>query len=96
MSLKITDKDGKEYKLVLGKFDKFFTEVGKNVIFKRAGLNWCNQLEGVSLEQYVTVLHSLVENCNLKHEVIRDRTVVGIRDTALTARSQIDVTVTIV
>ena len=77
MSLKITGKDGKEYKLVLGKFDKFFTAVGKNVIFERAGFNWCNQLEVVSSEQYVTVLHSLVENCNLKHEVIRNRTVVG-------------------
>ena len=45
MSLKITDKDGKEYKLVLGKFDKFFTEVGKNVKFERAGFNSRNRLE---------------------------------------------------
>ena len=72
---KITDKDGKEYKLVLGKFNKFFTEVRKNVIFERAGFNWRNELEGVSSEQQ-TVLHSLVENYNygnLKHKAIHDK-----------------------
>ena len=41
----------------------------------------------------MTVLHSLAENCsygNLKIEMIRDRIVVGIRDTALSERLQLD------
>ena len=92
LSSKTTDKDRTEYKLVLGKFDEFF-KVRKNVIFERARFNRRNQLEGESSEQYVTVLHSLAENCsygNLKHEMIRDRIVVGIRDTALSERLQLD------
>eukprot|EP00731_Ephydatia_muelleri_P037371 Em0452g6a len=85
-------KDRKEYKLVLGKFDEFF-KVRKYVIFNRARFSRRNQLEGESSEQYVTVLHSLAENCNngnLKHEMIRNRIVVGIRDSALSERLQLD------
>ena len=51
------------------------------------------ELEGESSKQYVTVLHSLAENCNygnLKHEMIRDRIVVGIRDTSLSERLKLD------
>lgn len=97
LSSKTPDTDRKEYKLVLGKFDEFF-KVRKNVIFETARFNWCNQLEGESSEQYVTVLHSLAENSNygnLKHEMIRDRIVVGIRDTALSDHLQLDPELTI-
>ena len=92
LSSNTTDKDRKEYKLVLGKFDEFF-KVRKYVIFNRARFSRRNQLEGESSEQYVTVLHSLAENCNngnLKHEMIRNRIVVGIRDSALSERLQLD------
>ena len=43
------------------------------------------------MEQYITVLHRLADTCgygDLKNEMIRDRLVVGIRDTAIDAGTQ--------
>ena len=84
MSSKITDKDGKEYKLVLGKFDKFFTEVGKNVIFERAGFNWRNQIEAICD-------HSAQSGRKLQFETRGDlrQNCCGDSDTALTVQSRI-------
>ena len=51
------------------------------------------QLDGESADEYITVLHSLAEDCEygtLKAELIRDRLVVGIRDTALSQKLQLD------
>ena len=65
----------------------------KNVIFERARFNRRNQSEGEPAEQYITVLYNLAENCKyggLKNEMIRDRLVVGIRDSALSERLQLD------
>ena len=87
-----TEEEKKSYDSVLGKFDSFF-KVRKNVIFERARFNRRNQLNGESAEQYIMELYTLLENCDfneMKGEMIRDRLVVGIKDSALSERLQLD------
>ena len=82
MSTNATEEEQKDYDLVIGKFDSFF-KVRRNVIFERARFNRKNQQPGESSEQYIMALYSLAANCNygeLEAEMIRDRLVVGIRD----------------
>ena len=82
-STNITKEDRDKYAIIIAKFDAFF-QVRKNVIFERAKFNRRNQKEGESAEQYITALYSLVETYEygtLKVEMLRDRIVVGIRDT---------------
>ena len=85
------------YDAVMLKFDSFF-KIRKNVIFERARFNRRKQLEGESAEQYITHLYQLAENCDygeLKSEMIRDRLVVGIKDSALSENLQIDADLTL-
>ena len=91
-STNITSDERKVYSKVIEKLDAFF-KVRKNVIFKRARFNWHNQLDGESAEQYIMELYKLAEDCeygDMKAEMICDRLVVGIRDTALSEQLQID------
>ena len=84
-STNISEENRKKYVDVLGKFDSHF-KVHKNVIFDHARFNARVQVEGESIEQYITSLYNLVEHCEyspLKEEMIRDRLVVGIHNTAL-------------
>ena len=77
---------------VMKKFDEFF-QFGRNVIFERARFNRRNQLEGKSLEQYISELYCLVDNCNcgnLKYKMLRDWLVVGIRHQILSKKLQLD------
>ena len=76
------------------KRDDFF-KVRRNIIFERARFNRRSQLDGETVDQYIvhTSVHNLAENCDygmLKSEHIRDRLVVGIRDSALSQRLQLD------
>ena len=96
-STNITDADKERYQPVIQKFDEFF-QVRRNVIFERARFNRRNQLDGESIEEYLTALYSLVENCDygaLRDQLLRDRIVVGIRDTSLSERLQLDPTLTL-
>ena len=91
-STKISTKDRQKYASVVGKFDDYF-KVCRNVILERARFNRRNQLPGESAEQYITTLYSLVSTCEyggLTDQLLRDRLVVGIRDTALSERLQMD------
>ena len=68
------------------------------MIFEWARFNCRNQLEGETAEQFIAVLYNLAETCNygeLKGEMIRDRLVVGIRDSALSERLLLDATLTL-
>ena len=70
----------------------------KNVIFERARFNRRSQLEGESVEEYLTALYSLVEACeygNLSDDLLRDRIVVGIQDVSLSERMELDATLTL-
>ena len=91
-STNMSEDDRKSYATVLTKFDAFF-QVRRNTIFERARFNRHSQSEGESVEQFITSLYSLAENCDfaaMKEEMIRDRIVVGIRDSSLSERMQID------
>ena len=92
-----TEGDRKDYESVRNTFDTFFN-VRRNVIFERARFNRRSQQPGESSEQYILALYSLAANCNygeLEGEMIRDRLVVGIRDSALSERLQLDAGLTL-
>ena len=96
-STNITTEDRRSYNAVIAKYDEYF-QVRRNVIFERARFNRRCQREGESAEEYITVLYSYVETCaygNLKEEMLRDRLVVGIKDTALSERLQLDAHLTL-
>ena len=91
-STNISDEDRKSYTSVLGKFDGFF-KIRKNVIIERAKFNKRSQLPDEPAEQFIASLYNLASDCNfrdLKNELICDRIVVGIRDTSLSKRLQMD------
>eukprot|EP00731_Ephydatia_muelleri_P004849 Em0002g1025a len=88
----ISEEEREGYKKVLDTLDKFF-KVRKNVIFERARFNQRAQTDGETAEEYITALHNLVQDCEygeLKDEMLRDRLVVGIKDTALSQKLQLD------
>ena len=92
----ITDDARKKYNDVIGQFDKHF-KVHRNVIYERARFNKRDQREGESAEEYIAALYQLVETCEygtFRDELLRDRLVVGIRDTALSDKMQLDATLT--
>ena len=96
-STNISTEDRKKYKQVLAKFDAHF-KVRKNIIFERARFNRRMQEEEESVEQFITSLYSLADNCeygNMKEELIRDRLVVGIKDVTLSERLQMDEALTL-
>ena len=96
-STNATAEDRKKYATVIEKLNGFF-KVRKNVIFERARFNRRSQQEGERAEQYIMALYDLAENCEygtLQSEMIRDRLVVGIRDTALSERLQTDAELTL-
>ena len=88
-STNATADDRKDYDTVLGKFDAFF-QVRKNV---RARFNRRNQQSGETAKQYIMALYDLAQYCDykdMKEEMIRDRLVVGIRDSALSEKLQLN------
>ena len=93
----ISDEDKKKYDKVVEKFDLYFA-VRRNLIFERARFNRRVQHEGESAETYISELYELSEFCDygdLKEEMLRDRLVVGIRDTNLSERMQTDSALTL-
>ena len=82
---------------VLQLFDGYF-QVRRNVIFERARFNRRAQQPGETAEQYIMALYNLVATCNygdLEQEMIRDRLVVGIRDSGLSETLQSDADLTL-
>ena len=94
-SVNATADDQKTYATILAKFDLFF-KVCKNVIYERVRFNQRNQQSGETAEEYIMALYDLVELCDygddIKEEMIRDHLVVGIRDSALSEKLQLDAT----
>ena len=96
-STNATAEERRVYDRVLAKFDSFF-QVRKNVIYERARFNRRDQQSGETAEQYIMTLYDLAEHCDygtLTEELIRDRLVVGIRDTALSQKLQMDPALTL-
>ncbi|XP_065891581.1 uncharacterized protein [Dysidea avara] len=89
---RISTDDRKKYQKVIEEFDSYF-KVKKNVIYERARFNQRSQLPGESADRFITEIHRLAENCEfggMKDELIRDRLVVGIRDSALSEHLQLE------
>ena len=85
------------YQTVKTKFDEHFV-VGRNTIFERAQLNRRCQEERENVDSYITSLFCLAENCEyaaLHDEMIRDRIVVGIVDSSLSLKLQLDAKLTL-
>ena len=68
------------------------------MIYERAKFNCRDQKEGESVEQYILALYELVESCEyreLKDKMLKDRIVVGIRDSSLSEHLQMDANLTL-
>lgn len=96
-STNITSEEKKRYDKVMEKLDVFF-QTRNNIIFECAQFNHRNQLESESTEQYITELYKLAENCKygeMKEELIRDRSVVGTKDSKLSEQLQLESNLTL-
>ncbi|CAC5416318.1 unnamed protein product [Mytilus coruscus] len=81
-SFDISEENKKKYAKVKEQFDKYFI-VRRNVIFERAKFNKRKQDDDEGVESFVTSLYTLTEHCgynDLRQEMIRDRIVVGIKE----------------
>ena len=91
-SFKLSTTQLKQYHTVKTKFDEHFV-VPRNVIFEQAKFNQRRQEEGETVDKFTTALHALAEHCNfgtLGEEMIWDRIVVGLLDTKLSEKLQLD------
>ena len=77
---------------VKAKFDAHFVK-RRNVIYERVKFNLRRLGDGESVDSFITALYGLAEYCgygNLHDEMIRDGIVVGIRDSSLAEKLQLN------
>ena len=87
-SFELTKEEKKTYNTVAAKFQGHFVKK-RNIIFERAKFNQHKQEEGESVDDFVTALYCLSEHCQyakLRDEMIRDRIVVGLRNSSLSEK----------
>ena len=90
-------EDKTKYKIVTEKLKAHFMKK-RNVIFKRAKFNQRKQEKGESIDDFVTSLYRLSEHFgygDIRNELIRDRIVVGLRDSMLSEKLQLDSNLTL-
>lgn len=88
----LSDAERQQYGAVKDSFATYFVP-RKNVIYERARFNQRVQQINETVDSFITALYTLAENCSygaLHDELIRDRLVVGLRDTGLAERMQLD------
>ena len=86
------DADKATVDKIIKKFDEFFA-TRRNIIYERTRFNLRTQQPGESAEQFIIALYTLSEWCeygDMREELIRDRLVVGILDSALSEKLQLD------
>ena len=96
-SCTLTEEVRAQYTGVRDALGDYFTK-RRNVIFERARFNMRRQEPGESVDKFITSLYSLAEYCNygtLHDEMIRDRIVVGISNTKLSEKLQLDTDLTL-
>ncbi|GBO23117.1 hypothetical protein AVEN_90593-1 [Araneus ventricosus] len=96
-SFGLSETEQDDFDTVLKKFNEHFV-VNKNTIFERAQFNKRIQLDGKSVNMFITALYTLAEHCEygvLHGELIRDRIVVSIRDKNLSEKLQLDADLTL-
>lgn len=90
--LKLSDADQRQHTKVRDGFQSFFI-VKKNVVYEHARFNMHKQKANETVNAFVTSLYALAEHCSygtLHDELIRDRIVVGLADTRLLERMQME------
>ena len=79
------------------KFTSYFIK-RRNVIYERARFNCRRQEEGEAVHAFIMDLHRLAEHCGfgeLRDELIRDCIVVGLRDSRLSEKLQLQADLTL-
>ena len=97
ISFKLSEEDRKKYEVVKDKFTSYFIK-RRNVIYERARFNCRRQEEGEAVDAFIMDLHRLAEHCGfgeLRDELIRDRIVVGLRDSRLSEKLQLQADLTL-
>lgn len=87
----VPDPQAATFEEVRKAFDDYF-EPKKNIIFERAKFNVRVQAAGEPVDEFITSLHTLAEKCEyatLKDQLIRDRIVIGVRDTKVSEQMQL-------
>lgn len=90
--LRLTEDERLDYSAVKEGFTSFFVPK-KNVIYQRAKFNMRAQGPTESADSFITALYALAEECEygaLREELLRDRIVVGIKDSALSQKMQME------
>lgn len=96
-TFQLSAEDSKNFDVVLQRFDSYFIPK-RNIIFERARFNMRSQQDGESIEEFATTLHTLSKDCdygNLREQLVRDRFVVGIQDSKLSAKLQLNAELTL-
>ena len=92
-SFKMSDEDAAKYDKVLKCFEDHFNK-SRNTIYERAKFNCRVQQEGeaVTVDEFIADLYRLVEHCkygDLQDELVRNRIVVGLRNSELPEKLQL-------
>ena len=93
-SFRLSADDEKSYETVKQKFEGYFVQC-RNPIFERAKFNMQKQGETEPVDNFITNLYTLAKHCGyntLHDEMIRDRNVVGIRDSRLSEKCRWNLT----
>lgn len=88
----LTDAQRQQHASVKNTFEMYFV-LRKNVIYERTKFNRRVQQPGEAVDAFITALYALAENCKygaLHDELMRDHIMVGLRDTSLSERMQLD------
>ena len=95
LTFSLSEDDRKTYKTVKDKFENHFVKK-HNVVFEQAKFNQGKQ-EGESVDTFITTLYGIAEHCEYGalHDMIRDQIVVGLRDTQLSEKLQLDAGLTL-
>ena len=94
---KLEEAQANVYKSVKDKFEAFFVK-RRNVIYERARFNLRKQEEGETVAAFINDLYVLVEHCEygaLQDEMVRDRLVVGLCDSKLSEKLQLNPSLTL-
>lgn len=90
--LVLTDEQRQQYDAVKTRFDRYFVPK-KNVIYERAKFNKRVQQPSETVDAFLTSLYALAESCEygeLHDKLLRDRLVVGLKDSTLSEKMQLD------
>ena len=88
----LQDENRKKYEVTKEKFEKHFMKKRNIIIYERAKLNSRRQEDGETADLFITALYNLAERCEygaLHDDMIRDRIIVGIKDSSLSERMQL-------